>query len=299
MTLQEYPYVIVLIPAFNEEQSIASVIAKIQAHYVDKPEGNGYRCDIIVVDDGSTDQTVTVAEQAGVKKVISHVKNRGLGASTRTAMQRAYEMGADIAVKIDADFQHDPGDIDKVVRPIIDDRADCVFGSRLTGGLQYNMPVTRAAGNRFFSWLVSKLTGLRVTDSQTGLMAFSRRYLRIFDIIADYNVTQQLILDSFGKHMRIIEVPVVFYRRTAGKSFISWRYPFKVIPTIFRHYLRINPLGVFLPLGIASILAGVLLAGMFLQLSAGLLTALVLVFVLGGLQTILLGFLADMVSRRR
>jgi glycosyltransferase involved in cell wall biosynthesis len=298
MTLQEYPYVIVFIPAFNEEQSIASVIEKIQAHYVNNVEGNGYRCDIIVVDDGSTDQTVRVAEQAGVKKVVSHIKNRGLGASTRTAMQRAYEMGADIAVKIDADFQHDPGDIDKVVRPIIDDKADCVFGTRLTGGLQYNMPVTRAAGNRFFSWLVSKLTGLRVTDGQTGLMAFSRRYLRIFDIIADYNETQQLILDSFSKHMRIIEVPVVFYKRTTGKSFISWRYPFKVIPTIFRHYLRINPLGVFLPLGLTGIMVGVILAGMFSPLSTVLLAAVV-VFVLGGLQAILMGFLADMVSRRR
>ncbi|NTW99529.1 MAG: glycosyltransferase family 2 protein, partial [Geobacteraceae bacterium] len=241
------PYVVVFIPAFNEEGSIESVIRKIQEHYVRTPEVRGYRTEVIVVDDGSTDRTVAISRAAGVQTVVSHIKNRGLGASTRTAMQRAYEMGADIAVKIDADFQHDPDDIDKVVRPIIDDVADSVFGTRFRGGLQYTMPVTRAVGNRFFSWLVSKLTGLVVTDGQTGLMAFGRKYLQQFTIIADYNETQQLILDSYRKNMRIIEVPVLFHKRTAGKSFISWRYPFKVLPTILRHYVRIHPLRVFTP----------------------------------------------------
>lgn len=295
MSVDKLPYVVVFIPAFNEEGSIEMVIRKIQEHYVAAAEVRGYRTEIIVVDDGSSDRTAAISRAAGVGTVVSHLKNRGLGASTRTAMQRAYEMGADIAVKIDADFQHDPDDIDKVVRPIIDDIADSVFGTRFKGGLQYAMPLSRAAGNRFFSWLVSKLTGLEVTDGQTGLMAFGRRYLKVFNIIVDYNETQQLILDSFSNHMRVMEVPVVFYARESGRSFISWRYPFKVIPTIFRHYVRINPLGVFLSIGIIFFLAG-LSVRLF---SPGSEKFLMQVLLASSVQSVLTGFVADAVCRRR
>jgi len=239
MTESGLPYVVIFIPAYNEEGSIRALINKINESYVSSVDARGYASEILVVDDGSRDDTARIAREAGVKTVISHDRNRGLGAATRTAMQHACEMGADIAVKIDADYQYEPADIDKVVRPIMDDVADCVFGTRLTGGLQYEMPLSRAIGNRFFSWLVSRLTGLRITDAQTGLFALGRRYLEQYTILDDYNVTQQLILDAFGKHMRVIEVSVLFYRRTSGTSFITWRYPFKVIPTILRHYICI------------------------------------------------------------
>lgn len=300
MTLKKYPYVVVFIPAYNEEKSIVSVINKIQEHYVNAPEIRGYRTEIIVVDDGSSDNTAAISRDAGVKVVVSHIKNRGLGASTRTAMQRAFEMGADIAVKIDADFQHDPDDIDKVVRPIIEDRADSVFGTRLTGGLQYSMPLTRAVGNRFFSWLVGKLTGLKVTDGQTGLMAFGRRYLGQFNIIVDYNETQQLILDSYRKNMRIIEVPVVFYMRKTGKSFISWRYPFKVLPTILRHYVRITPFTVFMPAGLLFIFFATVVAVMRYRSGVCFFAdATFSAWFVGGVAIMFMGLLADMVRNCR
>jgi len=300
MIVTKVPYVVVFIPAFNEEGSIESVIRKIQEHYVANAAARGYRTEIIVVDDGSSDRTVAISRAAGVDTVVSHIKNRGLGASTRTAMQRAYEMGADIAVKIDADFQHDPDDIDKVVRPIIDDVADSVFGTRFRGGLQYTMPVTRAVGNRFFSWLVSKLTGLVVTDGQTGLMAFGRKYLQQFTIIADYNETQQLILDSYRKNMRIIEVPVIFHKRTTGKSFISWRYPFKVLPTILRHYVRITPFTVFMPIGAFFIFIALLVAAAHMR--SGLCCFAepsFAVWFVGGVVIMGMGLLADMVKNCR
>lgn len=300
MTPEKKPYVIVFIPAYNEEKSIDSVIKKVQEHYIAEGTIKGYLCDVIVVDDGSSDRTADIARKAGVKRVISHVRNRGLGASTRSGMQFAFEMGADVAVKIDADFQHDPEDIDKVVRPIIDDVADSVFGTRLTGGLQYHMPLTRAVGNRFFSWLVSKLTGLKITDAQTGLMAFGRRYLSVFNIIVDYNETQQLILDSYRKHMRIIEVPVVFYKRTTGKSFISWRYPFKVIPTIIRHYVRIRPLRVFVSLGFLSLVTALVVAGCRIGSGLGLFSdATFSVWLMGGILLMVMGLVADMASSNR
>ena len=298
MTLEKYPYVIIIIPAHNEEASIANVIKKIQDNYIVK--NKTYWVEIVVVDDGSSDNTAKIAKESGVNRIISHIKNRGLGAATRIGLQRAYEMGADVAVKIDADLQHDPDDIDKLVQPILEDKADCVFGSRFSGGLKYAMPFYRAIGNRFFSYLVSKLTGLKVTDAQTGLMAFSKRYLKDFEMISDYNETQQLIMDASSKHMRIIEVPVVFYKRKSGKSFISWRYPIKVVPTIVRFFYYANPLKIFLPLGILLIATAVALGIKIMLHGEGFFgDATISILAIGGIQVILFGMLADMIGTKR
>lgn len=295
----DLPYVIIFIPAFNEEEMINKVIKKIKNLYSGTTQ-QGYWAEIIVVNDGSTDRTTDVSLEAGASRVVTHPFNRGLGAATRMGIQRAYEMGADIAVKIDADLQHDPDDIDKVIRPILEDKADCVFGSRFLGGLQYKMPFHRALGNRFFSWVTSQLTGLKVTDGQTGLMAFGKRYICNFQIIADYNETQQLIIDSWGRHMRVIEVPVVFHKRETGKSFISWRYPFKVLPTIIRLFVHINPLRVFIPAGLFFILVGIILGYFFIRGKYTLFgDATISTLIMGGLLVIFFGILADMISKKR
>ena len=294
----DLPYVVIFIPAFNEEEMIGEIVRKIRELYTGTTQ-RGYWTDVIVVNDGSSDRTAEAAQEAGVARVVTHPFNRGLGAATRTGLQTAYEMGADVAVKIDADYQHDPDDIDKVVRPILEDRADAVFGSRLTGGLKYKMPTHRAVGNRLFSWLVSWLTGLKITDAQTGLMAFHRRYLAVSDMVSDYNETQQLIMDAWGKHFRVIEVPVVFHKRVTGKSFISFRYPFRVLPTILRMLVRGNPLRVFVTLGLFLMLLG-LLAGIGLSLTDRTFygDATVAILIMGGLQTVLFGLLADIYARR-
>ncbi len=293
------PYVVVFIPSYNEEGSIARVIDVINKTYRgEKPRD--YVLDIIVVDDGSKDKTAQIARDLKVKKVVVHPINRGLGASTRTGMQTAYEMGADIAVKIDADFQHDPEDIEKVVRPILEDRADSVFGTRFLGGLQYKMPLHRSVGNRFFSWLTGFLTGLKVTDGQTGLMAFNRRYLSRFTILRNYNETQQLIIDSWGKGMRVIEVSVLFHKRTTGKSFISWKYPLRVIPAIAQTYIHVNPLRAFFWFGGLVTLTGVAVAILWMNGIThfpGDESAVTLILV--GVQIILFGLLADIVIYKR
>jgi glycosyltransferase involved in cell wall biosynthesis len=282
--------IIIIIPAYNEEASIGKVMAKCKELYGGIP---------LVIDDGSTDKTYDIAKAFG-GLVIQHPYNRGLGAATRTGLQRAYELGADIVIKIDADYQHDPEDIKKVFQPIAKDRADVVFGSRFMGGLKYKMPLYRKLGNIFFSFLTSKLTGLKVTDGQTGLMAFSKRYLKDMNIISDYNETQQLIIDAWSKHMRIIEVPVVFNPRTTGKSFISFKYPFKVLPTLLRFLVTVNPLKIFLPLGFLLIVLGLICMGLvfigYTQVVGKIGTA---ILIIGGLQVIMLGLLADAVSNKR
>jgi hypothetical protein len=175
-----------------------------------------------------------------------------------------------------------------------------VFGSRFLGEIKYKMPVYRRIGNRFFSFLVSKLTGLNITDGQTGLMAFSNSYLKNFNIINDYNETQQLIIDAWKNHMRIIEVPVVFHKRIEGTSFISFKYPFKVLPTLLRLLVQAKPLHIFVPLGLMFIIVGVIICVLVawgrMQFFGD---ASIVMFIMGGIQIIIFGLLADAISKRR
>ena len=112
----------IIIPAFNEETNIGHVIDRIQALYSkEKTEPKGYCINILVVNDGSNDATEEIAKSKGAT-VISHSRNMGLGAASRTALETAYELGADIAVKIDGDLQYDPEDIEKVIMPILQNK---------------------------------------------------------------------------------------------------------------------------------------------------------------------------------
>jgi glycosyltransferase involved in cell wall biosynthesis len=245
--------VIAFIPAYNEEESIELVIDTIRSKYSNsETEKKGYFLEILVINDGSTDRTEDIVKQKNVT-IISHSVNRGLGAATRTAMKKCYDLAADICIKLDADFQHDPDDIEKTIIPILNNETDICWGSRFTGKIEYRMPIERYLGNKFFTFLMNRLTNFKISDAQTGLMAFNRTYLSIFEIIGNYNPPQQLLIDASKKGMRYCEVPVVFHKRKTGKSFVSFRYPFFVLINILRILTIANPLKVFSTLGILGI----------------------------------------------
>lgn len=295
--------VVVFIPALNEEEKIGSVITAVKTTYKDSHK-RGFKIQVLVVDDGCTDKTVEVARRAGADRIISHPQNLGLGAGTRSGMREAYKMGADIALKMDADFQHDPLDIEKVIEPIMLNRADLVFGSRFAGKINYRMPIIRYVGNKTFTWLMRLLTGWKITDAQTGLMVYARAYLAVFSMPGNYNPPQQTLIDAFHKKMRYAEVPVVFHPRTTGKSFVSLKYPFKVATQIIQIFMITAPLKVFMPIGLLSLGAGCLLgiveAGMLLT---GALDAMhkgsIIVLILFGIQALFFGFLADLVIQTK
>lgn len=305
--MQKYtlPYIVIFIPCYNEEQGIGRTIKNI----LEKTTGENQRdfiIDIIVIDDGSKDKTQQEARDAGAKRVIVHPHNRGLGAGTRTGMQAAYEMGADIAVKIDGDFQFDADDIEKLIKPILEDKADCVFGSRFLGGKEYyGKELYKNIGNKFFTWFTSKITGLPLTDAQTGFIAFHKRYLKDFNIIGNYNETQQLLIDAWGKHMRVIEIPIFCRQRDSGKSFISWKswkYPCYVFPNMIRAFIRFKPLRFFFSFGLLIVLIA-LIVGIFTFASTKLNLAdvdtTITILVIVGFQIIFFGLLADQNSIRK
>ena len=295
--------VIIIIPALNEEKTIVPTIAKIKKIFLGKKKPSDYKISILAIDDGSTDSTLDLLKETKVE-VISHPKNLGLGAACRTGMQRAYEMGADVAIKIDADMQNDIEDIDSVLRPLLEKKADICFGYR---NLTYKMPLIRRWGNRFFSWMMNRFTDYNITDAQTSVYACNRRYLSMFEIYGNYNVNQQLLLDAHFKHMVYTEVPIKFHERKEGKSFISLKYPFKVIPNILRVIIYANPIVIFGTLGFLMLLAScsivlfwVLNEKLSLNMSAYIPpnnTALMLF--IGGLQTFFFGILADLILKKR
>ena len=305
--MDNFKKVVVFIPALNEEETIASVIDKVYELYSkERTIHRGYIVEILVINDGSTDRTEEIVCSKGVK-VISHPKNLGLGAATRTAMEVAYKDGADVAVKLDADYQHDPEDIAKVALPILENRADICWGSRFTGKVNYNMPLIRYVGNKFFTWLMNRLTDYDISDAQTGLMAYGKKYLAVFELHGNYNPPQQLLMDANYKHMRYAEVPVVFNKRSFGKSFVNLTYPFQVVPDIIRIIFFANPLKVFGVLGLIMIgLSLLMLVSCIVNylfqvkyLSFIFVPNLALILFISGLQTLFFGILADLIIKKR
>ncbi len=298
--------VVIFIPALNEEDSIASVIDKVHELYArERTQTNGYFAEILVVNDGSTDKTEEIALSKQVA-VVSHPKNLGLGAATRTAMETTYEMGADVAVKLDADFQHDPEDIERVILPILENKADICWGSRFAGQIHYKMPFIRYVGNHFFTWLMNKLTDYDISDAQTGLMAYGKKYLAVFELHGNYNPPQQLLMDANYKHMRYAEVPVVFNQRTTGTSFVSLKYPFYVLINIFRILVYANPLKTFGSIGILCIIASFLYFILYIltqrfgwPLSSLFVNSLSLALLIIGFQSFFFGILADLIVKKR
>lgn len=219
---------IVVIPAWNEEASIATVISKIP-RIVHKD----WKIEIMVVNDGSRDRTIEVSLESGVDYVYTTSHNRGLGAAVRFGLQHAAILGADAAIMIDADDEYPADEIPEVLVPIVNGDADYVIGSRFMRKVR-GMKLYRRWGNRAFTWLQMLLLGRKITDGQSGFRAFTRQALLHLDIIHDYNYAQVMTLNLVRQGFRLKEVPIHYKIRTTGESFIRWNYMIKVIPAIFR-----------------------------------------------------------------
>ncbi|WP_461866576.1 glycosyltransferase family 2 protein, partial [Thermococcus sp.] len=138
---------IITIPAYNEEKTISNVIKEIKMLKPEDFEGKIEDIKIVVVNDGSKDNTVKVAKESGADIIVSFKRNRGLARAFRQGIETALEMGADIIVNIDADGQYNPKEIPKLVKPILEGKADIVLGSRFKGWIEY-MPMQKRIGNK-------------------------------------------------------------------------------------------------------------------------------------------------------
>ena len=221
---------LVVIPALNEEKTVASVIRGIPG---DLPGVS--RVEVLVVDDGSSDRTAEEARAAGAR-VISHDSTRGVGAAFRTALRHAIDSGADLLVSIDADGQFDPADIPRLIEPVLAGAADFTTASRFADpALVPSMPGRKLWGNRVMARLVSGLTGQVFRDVSCGMRCYSRRAAMSIHPIAHFTYTQEVFLNLAFQQMRIVEVPVrVRGERQHGES--------RVASNLFRYALHTSVL---------------------------------------------------------
>ena len=182
--------------------------------------------------DGWGGGEAVVGWQYGADIVVSHQRNRGLGAALRTGLETAGRMNARAAVYIDADGEYSPDQIPDLLAPIEAGAADYVLGSRYLGSRHGQRPL-RFIGNLVFTAMLCVAAGRFITDGQTGFRAFSRRALECAEIIHDYNYAQVLTLDLLKKGMRLREVPIAYRVRTRGRSFVGphylWRAPLAML----------------------------------------------------------------------
>ena len=202
--------VVAVIPAFNEGEAIGAVLDEMPL------EACGLAVDTLVIDDGSADETSRVAREAGVY-VATLDRNSGQGTALRLGYQLARDHGAKYIVTLDADGQWDPADVARLLEPILADEADFVLGSRVLGRTE-NDDSVRQAGVRVFAFVVRLLTGVRVTDTSSGVRIFRAEVTeRVRQEEPQYQASE-LLVGAICNGYRIAELPVVMHKRTAGQS---------------------------------------------------------------------------------
>ncbi len=227
--------VLVIIPALNEEENIQRTVAAVSAQPIP--------CDILVVDDGSSDHTADLARQAGAD-VISLPFNVGIGAAVSLGLAQAERCGYTAAIRVDADGQHDPSYMQCLLSEVRSGGVDLCVGSRFYGSANgYRSSVIRRLGIHFFSALISALTGQRVTDPTSGFCAFSAPAIRLLSSYypSDYPEPEAIVIVQRAG-LIFKEVPVTMNQRVAGLSSIRYfktlYYMIKVTLAIVFNYLR-------------------------------------------------------------
>ena len=252
---------VVTIPALNEEKTIYSVVSGVPRNIRGITE-----VEVIVMNDGSTDNTEAEAKRAGAI-VVNLPGKQGLGHVFRTGMERAMRRGADVIVNIDGDGQFNPGDIPKLIAPILADKADFVTCTRFSDpALKPKMPLVKYWGNqtvtRMINWICG---GTNFTDVSCGFRAFNREAAYRMTLFGRFTYTQECFIDLVSKGVRMSEVPLkVRGVREFGKSRIAssiFKYATNSFPIILRAMRDIQPLKFFGGIAMMLLLMGLTTGG--------------------------------------
>ncbi|HET7478015.1 MAG TPA: DUF2304 family protein [Rubrobacteraceae bacterium] len=230
--LAERREILIVVPAYDEEGGIREVLRRIPDEVL------GYQVKTVVVDDGSTDATAAITREEGVP-IVTHVVNRGQGDALRTGFAIAIKEAADIVINLDADGQYKPEEIDRLVKPIVEDEADFVLGSRFMGFYEEAGSV-RHVGVVFFSRMISLLTGVKVSDCTNGFRAIRVSELPKLNLREDRFNANEIILEALKNKLRFTQVPISMMSRAAGetKKPPKLAYPLGVFRVIISTWLR-------------------------------------------------------------
>jgi len=229
--------ILAIVPAFNECGNIGRTVSEI--HRLSPG------IDVLVINDGSSDDTPHEAMEAGAK-VISLPFNLGIGAAVQTGFKYAKAHQYDIAVQIDGDGQHDPSFVEQLIDPICRREADMVVGSRFLEKNGYQSSFSRRIGINFFVHLINVLTGANITDPTSGFRAYGKKLINLFSEYYPYDFPEpEAIVVTQQAGGKIVELPVVMRAREAGSSSIRYfktlYYMMKVTLAILLHMIRQRP----------------------------------------------------------
>lgn len=293
---------IVQIPAYNEQATLTETINCIprSVQGVDKVE-------ILVIDDGSTDATGEIAEQAGADHIIRHASNRGLARAFLTGIEACVSLGADIIVNTDADNQYNAADIPKLVEPILQGKADIVVGDRQTDQVAHFSPLKKRL-QKLGSAVVRRLSSTDIPDAVSGFRAISRDAAMRLNIGSDFSYTIEMLIQAGHDRLAITSVPIRT-NPTMRKSRLFKNMPhflFRSALTMLRIYVTYKPLKAFVSIGLVLELIGLLPIVRFLYYyfagdGAGHIQSLVIgssFLVLGGLF-FMFGLVAELISFNR
>ena len=273
--------VIIGIPAFNEEENIGAIVAKLKIKYDH----------VIVCDDGSSDMTETIASSLGAI-VVKHSKNLGYGAAIKTIFNESKKIDGDVLVTFDADGQHQISEIDSVLKPLFENKADIVIGSRFLGTTK-NLPKYRKFGIKTITGLTNTMTGSNLSDAQSGFRAYSKNVLNeISPTDSGMGISTEILIKSSNKNMKITEVPITISYENNSHSQEPISHGASVIVSTIKHVAMERPLLYYGVTGLFFLIVGLIFGGWTIQIysETGSVTTNIALVGIGGviLGTILL-----------
>ena len=293
---------IIQIPAYNEAATIARTIADLPRRIP-----GIVSIEFLMIDDGSTDNTIAIARRAGVHHIVRLLNHRGLATAFKAGIDAALAAGADIIVNTDADNQYKGAEIQILVEPILRGEAEVVIGDRQTANSPH-MGILKRQLQQLGSWAVGIAAGKRIPDVTSGFRAFTREAALQMNVFNPFTYTLETIIQAGHRNLSIVSVPITTNEPTRPSRLYrgNFNYVRKSIVTIFRIYALYRPLKTFFMMGAVLFLAGALIGARFLSFyfagdPGGHVQSLILasILLIIGFQTMLIGLLADLISVNR
>lgn len=289
---------IIQIPCYNEAETLEVALNDLpkQIDGIDQIE-------YLIINDGSKDNTVEVAKNWGVHYVVNFKQNKGLAKGFMAGMDACLKNGADIIVNTDADNQYCGDDIEKIVRPILDGKADIVIGERPIDDTEHFSPLKKRL-QHFGSWVVRKASNSDIPDAPSGFRAYSREAALKMNVVNDYTYTLETIVQAGRNRIPMVSVPIRTNPELRSSRLFNsmFGYVKKSMLTIVRAYMMYKPLCFFTMLGSITTLIGliVLICG-FIVGGGALVPTLIIgaMIIVVGVQTFVMGMMADVISANR
>ena len=293
---------IIQIPCYNEEKTLPLTLANLprEIEGIDEIE-------VLVIDDGSTDRTVEVAKKCGVQHIVKFPHNMGLAKAFKTGIDKALEFGADIIVNTDGDNQYSGNDIPKLIKPILDGKAEIVIGARQIDTIDHFSPIKKRL-QKIGSSVVRRFSGTDIPDTTSGFRAFSREAALRLNVVSTFSYTLETIIEAGKRNIAITHVPIQTNEKTRESRLASSisSYIMNSAITILRIYTLYEPLRVFFFIGATLFGLGALLLlryVYFLIIWKGgeHIPSLVIsaILVILGFQVIIIGLISDIMAANR